>query len=74
MSVQCIRLLGFSFFGTEIAIGIEIESISRGVLPYGMTYSFDFDSYPGFDLDYPNKILLILVRGTGLFMLRSAIF
>ena len=27
MGVQCIRLSGFSFFGIEIAIGIEIDSL-----------------------------------------------
>jgi len=27
MSVQCIRLLGFVFFGIEIAIGIEIDAV-----------------------------------------------
>ena len=32
MSVQCIRLLGFSFFGIEIAIGIEIDAVGRLIL------------------------------------------
>jgi len=27
MSIQCIRLFGFRFFGIEIAIGIEIDLI-----------------------------------------------
>ena len=32
MSVQCIRLLRYSFFGIEIAIGIEIDAVGRSIL------------------------------------------
>ena len=52
MSVQCIRLLDFFFFGIGIAIGIGIDPISRWFHPHRMTYSFDND--PDFDLDFPN--------------------
>ena len=32
MSVQCIRLLGLSFFGIEIGIGIEIDAVDRLII------------------------------------------
>jgi len=43
-------LSGFSFFGIEIAIGIEIDypHLRRPFL-------FDPDSHPDFDLDYPDR-------------------
>ncbi|ACV68834.1 hypothetical protein Dret_1550 [Desulfohalobium retbaense DSM 5692] len=38
MRVQCIRLLGFSFFGIEIAIGIGIDAGGRFILSLPALY------------------------------------
>jgi hypothetical protein len=42
MGVQCIRMLGFRFFGIEIAIEI--------------VFLFLFDCDPDFDFDDPNRL------------------
>ena len=39
MSVQCIRSLGFVFFGIEIAIGIEIDAVDFLILSNLVSYS-----------------------------------
>ncbi len=43
MSVQCIRLLGFSFFGIEIAIGIGIDAVGGLILSNNVIYRKTID-------------------------------